>query len=115
LVRCRLRPFVEALAALHRRGLLPEDDLGGCRPLLARVVPQVPGPGRLGTGEAVPMAAFAEAVLRVLAAVAAPAGCLLVLEDLQDAGPESLAVLEHDEARIELADIQAALELALVP
>ncbi|MEO6500790.1 MAG: AAA family ATPase [Jatrophihabitantaceae bacterium] len=90
-----LRPFAEALAALHRRGLLPEDDLGGYRPLLGRVVPQVPGPGRLGIGEAVPTVAFAEAVLRVLAAVAAPAGCLLVLEDLQDADPESMAVLDY--------------------
>jgi DNA-binding CsgD family transcriptional regulator len=90
-----LRPFAEALAALHRRGLLPEDNLGGYRPLLARVVPQVPGPGRLGVGEAVPTVAFAEAVLRVLAAVAAPAGCLLVLEDLHDADPESLAVLDY--------------------
>jgi len=90
-----LRPFAEALATLHRRGLLPEDNLGGYRPLLARVVPQVPGPGRLGVGEAAPTVAFAEAVLRVLAAVAAPAGCLLVLEDLQDADPESLAVLDY--------------------
>lgn len=90
-----LRPFAEALSALHRRGLLPEGDLGGYRPLLGRVVPQVPGPGRLGIGEAVPTVAFAEAVLRVLAAVGDPAGCLLVLEDLQDADPESLAVLDY--------------------
>jgi DNA-binding CsgD family transcriptional regulator len=90
-----LRPFAEALAALHRRGLLPEDDLGGYRPLLARVVPQVPGTGRLGIGEAVPTVVFAEAVLRVLAVVAAPAGCLLVLEDLHDADLESLAVLDY--------------------
>ncbi|HEU5271273.1 MAG TPA: AAA family ATPase, partial [Jatrophihabitans sp.] len=90
-----LRPFAEALAALHRRGLLPEDNLGGYRPLLARVLPELAGPDRPGFGEAVPAVAFAEAVLRVLAAVAEPAGCLLVLEDLHDADPESLAVLDY--------------------
>lgn len=72
-----LRPFAEALAALQRRGLLPEDDLGGYRPLLGRVVPQVPGPGWLGIGEPVPAVAFAEAMLRVLATFGDPAGRLL--------------------------------------
>lgn len=90
-----LRPFAEALAALHRRGLLPKDNLGGYRPLLARVVPQVPGPGQLGIGEPVPTVAFAEAVLRVLTVVAEPAGCLLVLEDMQDADTETLAVVDY--------------------
>ena len=89
-----LRPFAEALAGLHRRGLLPEDNLGGYRPLLGRVLPQLAMPGQLGI-EPVSGVAFAEAVLRVLAAVGDPAGCLLVLEDLQDADPESLAVLDY--------------------
>src|SRR3954469_204190 len=42
-----LRPFAEALAGLDRRGLLPADDLGGYRPLLGRVLPQLASTGRL--------------------------------------------------------------------
>jgi DNA-binding CsgD family transcriptional regulator len=90
-----LRPFAEALAALQRRGLLPDDHLGGYRPLLARVLPELSGPGRLSTGDAAPIVAFAEAVLRVLTVIGGADGCLLVLEDLHDADPESLAVLEY--------------------
>jgi len=91
-----LRPFAEALAAIHRRGLLPDDDLGGYRPLLARVLPELPGPDRLGGAEAPPLVTFAEAVLRLLTALGGQtSGCLLVLEDLHDADPDSLAVLDY--------------------
>lgn len=89
-----LRPFAEALASIQRRGLLPDDPLDGYRPLLGRVLPQLSGPG--AGLEAPPMVAFAEAVLRVLTVVGGKrGGCLLVLEDLHDADPESLAVLEY--------------------
>src|SRR6185437_15969050 len=90
-----LRPFAEALAGIQRRGLLPADPLGGYRPLLTRVLPQLSGPSQAGIDEAIPLVAFAEAILRVLTSVAEPAGCLLVLEDLHDADPESLAVLDY--------------------
>ena len=103
-----LRPFAEALAALQRRGLLPDDHLGGYRPLLARVLPELSGPGRPSIGDAAPIVAFAEAVLRVLTAIGGSAGCLLVLEDLHDADPESLAVLEY------LLDNIAGTPIALI-
>jgi len=103
-----LRPFAEALAALHRRGLLPEDNLDGYLPLLGRVLPQLSNPGQLGISEPVPPVVFAEAVLRVLAAVAEPAGCLLVLEDLQDADPETLVVLDY------LLDYAAGARIAIL-
>jgi DNA-binding CsgD family transcriptional regulator len=91
-----LRPFAEALATIHRCGQLPDDSLGGYRPLLARVLPQLRGPGQLGRGEAPPLVAFAEAVLRLLTVLGGQAaGCLLVLEDLHDADPDSLAVLDY--------------------
>src|SRR6185312_6008987 len=90
-----LRPFAEALAGIQRRGLLPDEQLGGYRPLLARVLPQLSGAEHLGIGEGVPIVAFAEAVLRVLSLVGGGNGCLLVLEDLHDCDPESLAVLDY--------------------
>jgi DNA-binding CsgD family transcriptional regulator len=90
-----LRMFAEALAGIQRRGLLPDDQLGGYRPLLSRVLPDLPGPDQVNTQESAPIVAFAEAVLRTLAAVGSSGGCLLVLEDLQDTDPESAAVLEY--------------------
>jgi DNA-binding CsgD family transcriptional regulator len=90
-----LRPFAEALAGIQRRGLLPDEQLGGYRPLLARVLPQLSGAEHLGVGGGVPIAAFAEAVLRLLILVGGNDGCLLVLEDLHDFDPESLAVLDY--------------------
>jgi DNA-binding CsgD family transcriptional regulator/tetratricopeptide (TPR) repeat protein len=88
-----LRPFAEALAGIHRCGLLPDDNLGGYRPLLARVLPELAG---AVSGETPTLVAFAEAVLRLLTALGdLTAGCLLVLEDLHDADPDSLAVMEY--------------------
>src|SRR4051812_12756554 len=103
-----LRPFAEALAAIQRRGLLPDDHLGGYRSLLARVLPELSGPGRSGAGGAPPIAAFAEAVLRVLTVIGGAGGCLLALDDLHDADPESLAVLEY------LLDNTAGTPIALL-
>lgn len=101
-----LRPFAEALAGIHRCGLLPDSDLGGYRPLLARVLPELGGPA---SGEAPPLVAFAEAVLRLLSALGHSAGgCLLVLEDLHAADPDSLAVLEY------LLDNTTGPEIALL-
>ncbi|HET6208757.1 MAG TPA: AAA family ATPase [Jatrophihabitans sp.] len=90
-----LRPFAEALAGIQRQGLLPTEQLGGYRPLLARVLPQLSGAEHLGIGGGVPIMAFAEAVLRVLMLIGNDRGCLLVLEDLHDFDSESLAVLDY--------------------
>jgi len=92
-----LRPFAEALSTIARRGLLPQDSLGGYRPLLGRVLPMLAEADTSGgsIGTAAPMVAFAEAMLRVLASVGASTGCLLLLEDLHEADAESLAVLDY--------------------
>ncbi|HEU5268351.1 MAG TPA: ATP-binding protein, partial [Jatrophihabitans sp.] len=78
-----LRPFAEALAGIHRCGLLPDDDLGGYRPLLARVLP---GADRTGLSRGAAAGGLAEAVLRTLSVLGGRArGCLLILEDRDEA------------------------------
>ena len=87
------RPFAEALAAVGRAGLLPDDEeLDAFRPALGRLVPQwrqreAPGDDSL--------VYLGEAVLRLLRALSGDAGCLLVLEDLHWADRETLALLEY--------------------
>ncbi|PYC87460.1 LuxR family transcriptional regulator [Streptomyces tateyamensis] len=101
-------PLREALASRFRRTGPPTDPaLLPYRPLLARLVPEwrtadtpvaVPG-GELELGEA---------LLRLLAQLGRPHGCLLVLEDLHDADPETVAVVEY------LVDNLAELPVLLV-
>ncbi len=113
------RPLTEALLALSRSGELPDlDRLGGYRPVLGRLIPEW---GPMAAPAPVPAAAavssarrsapgasdatmlvsagsvvvLAEAVLRLLTIVGDGRGCLLVLEDLQDADAETLGVLEY--------------------
>ncbi|MGW4504236.1 AAA family ATPase [Streptomyces sp. NPDC004436] len=86
------RPFVEALLLLARAGLLPEADaLGPYAPVLTGLLGAAPEAG----GPAVPHLVVGEAILRLLAAVGRQRGCLLVLDDLHDADPGTLAVLEY--------------------
>jgi len=88
------RPLTEALLSLSRNGELPDlDRLGGYRPVLGGLIPEWgPAPMTAPTGSVV---VLAEAVLRLLAIVGDGRGCLLVLEDLQDADAETLGVLEY--------------------
>jgi len=88
------RPFAEALASAGRAGRLPDSaELDPFRPTLGRLVPgwrqprQVPGDDSL--------VFLAEAVLRLLRALAPDVGCLLILEDLHWADRETLALLEY--------------------
>ena len=87
------RPLTEALLSLFRGRPLPEDSaLGPYRPMLGRLVPEWGQPdGQHGDS----LVVLAEAVLRLLAVEGRDGGCLLVLEDLQDADAETLAVVEY--------------------
>jgi DNA-binding CsgD family transcriptional regulator len=88
------RPLAEAvLGALrqHREPDLPE--LGPFKPALGRLVPQWLAPEPVpGTESPV---FLGEGLVRLLRTLQGERGCLLVLEDLHWADPESMAVLEY--------------------
>ncbi|MFH9429491.1 AAA family ATPase [Streptomyces sp. NPDC017615] len=86
------RPLTEALMSLFRSGE-PLDDLvlGPYRPVLGRLIPDWDN----GERESSSMVILGEAVLRLLIAAARGQGKLLLLEDLDDADPETLGVLEY--------------------
>ncbi|MFI9000684.1 AAA family ATPase [Streptomyces sp. NPDC053541] len=81
------RPLAQALLALARtEGLPATGGPGGHGRILARLVG-----GRSG----VPPLVAAEAVLRTVASAADRRGFLLVLDDLHEADPGTLAVVDH--------------------
>ncbi|MFD4574629.1 AAA family ATPase [Streptomyces sp. NPDC058417] len=86
------RPLTEALMSLFRGGE-PMDDLvlGPYRPVLGRLIPE----WDTGERESSSMVILGEAVLRLLIAAGRGRGMLLLLEDLHDADPETLGVLEY--------------------
>ena len=89
------RPLTEALLSLLRSGV-PIDvaTLGPYQPLLAQLVPdwaQTPAPPPDGGSVVI----LAEAVLRLTELAGQDHGCLLALDDLQDADAETLAVVEY--------------------
>ncbi|MEU2184314.1 helix-turn-helix transcriptional regulator [Streptomyces thermolilacinus] len=86
------RPLTEALMSLFRGGE-PLDDLplGPYRPVLGRLIPDWGGDVQAGSS----MIVLGEAVLRLLIATGRDRGTLLLLEDLHDADPETLAVVEY--------------------
>jgi DNA-binding CsgD family transcriptional regulator len=88
------RSLTEALLSLLRRGD-PVDvaALGPYRPVLARLIPDWGPPSAEQDGGS--LVILAEAVLRLTGLVGADRGCLVVLDDLQDADAETLAVLEY--------------------
>ncbi len=88
------RPLTEALLAVGRAGAVPGDgELGPYRSVLGRLVPDWnDGAGGAPDGSLIVMA---EAVLRLTAVLGREHGCLLVLDDLQDADVETLAVVEY--------------------
>lgn len=101
------RPLVEAVLSLARTGRLPDNtELAPYRPILARLIPEwrdTSTPERVAS-----VVELAEAVLRLLTAVAGSRGCLLILEDLHDADAETHAVVEY------LVDNLADLPILLV-
>lgn len=88
------RPLTEALFSYFRDQGPPDlAELEPFRPALARLVPEwrrTDGPG--GDDSVV---VLAEAILRLLRVLSRDGGCLVVLEDLHWADPETLSILEY--------------------
>ena len=91
------RSLTEALLSLLRADVeLDVSALGPYRPVLARLVPDWGAPAAQQDGSSAgSLVILAEAVLRLTGLVGAGRGCLLTLDDLQDADAESLAVVEY--------------------
>lgn len=88
------RSLTEALLSLLRRGdPIDAAALGPYRPVLARLIPDWGPPAPEQNGGS--LVILAEAVLRLTGLVGAGHGVLVVLDDLQDADAETLAVLEY--------------------
>jgi len=96
------RPLSEAMLVASR-GKRPPDspDLSGFGGQLARLVPDWGTGDSTGGADNSPVL-VGEAVVRLLRVLGGAAGCLLVLEDLHWADPETLAVVDY------LADTLAA-------
>ena len=88
------RPLAEALLVASSMGVRPDTaNLRGFEPALGHLVPSW-GTGSPDLAEQTAIV-IAEGVLRLLHAAARDAACLLVVEDLHWADPESLAVIEY--------------------
>ncbi len=87
------RPLAEALlSGLRTTGLPDSDTLEPFRPALGRLIPQWRSVTEPGLDE--PPYMVGEAIIRLLRTVGS-LGCLLVLEDLHWADPETLGVVEY--------------------
>jgi DNA-binding CsgD family transcriptional regulator len=88
-----LRPIVEALIGIARTAPMPDDPaLRQYRPALASIVPGWSEPSEREP-EISPLI-LGEALLRLLTALGGD-GTLLIIEDLQFADPETLAIVEY--------------------
>ncbi|OLR93072.1 ATP-binding protein [Actinokineospora bangkokensis] len=87
------RPLTEAILSLLRTDPVEPADLGPYGPILGRLVPEWGTPETGRDGES--LVVLAEAVLRLIGLVGRGRGCLLALDDLHEADPETLAVLEY--------------------
>lgn len=86
------RPFTEAFLHAFRSAPPPDAaDLGGLAAHLGRLVPPWRGAGAVEESPVL----LGESVVRLLRRSGDGRGCLLVLEDLHWADPETLAVLDH--------------------
>jgi DNA-binding CsgD family transcriptional regulator len=87
------RSLTEALLSLSRdENPIDVAALGPYRPILARLIPDWGEAAAHDTGSVV---ILAEAVLRLTGLAGKGCGCLLILDDLQDADAETLAVVEY--------------------
>jgi len=87
------RPLTEALLPILPSRLPADPLLRGFEGALGRLAPQWRD-DRAPAADASPIV-VAEALLRLLHALASPTACLLVIEDLQWADPESMAAVEY--------------------
>jgi tetratricopeptide (TPR) repeat protein len=115
------RSLTEALLSLLRGGDPVEvRELGPYLPVLARLIPDLGPPSTGEDGGS--LVVIAEAVLRMIGLVGRGRGCLLILDDLQDSDPETLAVVDYLVSNLDRqpavllgavrADPSPALELA---
>ncbi|MER7166276.1 AAA family ATPase [Micromonospora sp. NPDC000207] len=88
-----LRPLTEAVLSLLRSTTVDVAALGPYGPVLGRLVPDW-GPPLAGQ-ESGSVVILAEAVLRLTSLAGQGRGCLMVLDDLQDADAETLMVVEY--------------------
>lgn len=88
------RPLTQALLSQFRGGGPPEaPELGPFLPALSQLVPDWRREDR--PHDNVSLMVLAEAVYRLLAVTGRGRGCLVVLDDLQDADAETLFILEY--------------------
>jgi len=88
------RPLAEALLSQFRDAGPPDSpELEPFRPILARLVPDWRTNGSDRVDESIVL--LAEAVLRVLRVLGRTNGCLIVLEDLHWADPDTMAIVEY--------------------
>ncbi|WP_203843384.1 BTAD domain-containing putative transcriptional regulator [Winogradskya humida] len=103
----QFRPLHEALLGLVRHDEPPQTrELAPYLPALARLVPEWRGHTRTDADDS-PIV-LAEALLRLLVHAGRPAGTVLILEDLHESDPDTLAVLDY------LADNTAGEQLLIV-
>ena len=87
------RPLQEALlSSMRRRGLPAGEDLRPFQPALARLIPHLAVPQTEPVENS--SVVLAEGLLRLLRLIR-PHGCVLVLDDLQWADPDTMAVVEY--------------------
>lgn len=87
------RAVAEAMLAASRHRQLPDDpDVRAFAAVLGHLVPAWRRGGAVADE---PVVVVAEAVLRVLSVLAAPAPAVMLIEDAQWADPETLAVLDY--------------------
>ena len=87
------RPLAEALLPISPSGIAPPPSLRGFETALGRLAPQWHEQGT--PLPEVPAVVVAEALLRLLRTLAGAGACLLLIEDLQWADPETVAVVEY--------------------
>ena len=87
------RPLTEALcAAVRAHGVPDVPELAPFRTVLGRLIPDWRG---LEPDVEVSVVTLSEGILRFLRVLAADRGCVVVLEDLHWADPETLSVVEY--------------------
>ncbi len=87
-------PFTEALLSYFRASAPPSvPELEPFRPALARVIPQWRAAAGISPEQS--LVVLAEAIVRLLSTIAKSQGCLLILEDLHWADPETLAIVDY--------------------
>ena len=90
------RPIVEALASAVRTVGLPDAvELDTVRATLGRLIPEWRAESPTGADFETRDLALADAVVRFVRVVAGETGCLLILEDLHWADPETIAMVEY--------------------